>query len=85
MATEGDRVERQPGKHEPGAIATRPKHVCGHPNRHEFYCFRSYDAAVYERGLMARNPHYARLYISEVYLGALGWAWTVCWNCPRLD
>ena len=39
----------------------------------------------YERGLMARNPHYARLYVSEIYAGKLGgWAWAVCWTCPRL-
>jgi hypothetical protein len=36
--------------------------------------------------MMARNPHYARLFVSEVYAGSLGgWAWAVCWTCPRLD
>ncbi|MET0485257.1 MAG: hypothetical protein ABW216_06150 [Candidatus Rokuibacteriota bacterium] len=61
-----------------------PARVCTHPNRHEFYCFRSYDAAVYQRDEMANNPHFAPLYVSEVYKGKIGgWAWTVCWNCPR--
>jgi len=33
---------------------------------------------------MAGNPHYARLYVSEVHRGTLGgWAWTVCWQCGR--
>ena len=59
-----------------------PTHVCLHPNRHEFYNWRSYAAAVWERDAMARNPHYARLYVSEVHRGQLGgWAWTVCWQC----
>ena len=49
-----------------------------------FYCFRSYDAAIYQRDTMASNPHFAPLYVSEVYKGRTGgWAWTVCWNCPR--
>jgi hypothetical protein len=81
-----DSVEHQPGRQWPGAVGTRPKHVCAHPNRHEFYCWSSKDDAVYQRGLMARNPHYERLYISEVYAGSLGgWAWAVCWSCPRLE
>ena len=68
----------------PGGVATRPQRVCEHPNRHEFYCWRSAEAAQYERDLMAGNPHYTRLYVSEVYAGALGgWAWAVCWSCPR--
>jgi hypothetical protein len=70
----------------PGGVATRPRHLCEHPNRHEFYCWRGQDDAHYERDLMAGNPHYARLYVSEVYAGKLGgWAWAVCWTCPRLD
>jgi hypothetical protein len=78
-------VERQPERQWPGAVGTRPKHVCAHPNRHEFYCWSSQEDAVYQRGLMARNPHYERLYVSEVYAGSLGgWAWAVCWSCPRL-
>jgi len=79
-------VKRQSGRQWPGSVATRPKHVCNHPNRHEFYCWRSPDAAQYERDLMASNPHYARLYVSEVYAGTLGgWAWAVCWTCRRSD
>ena len=35
---------------------------------------------------MASNPHYARLYVSEVYAGTLGgWAWAVCWTCRRTE
>jgi hypothetical protein len=79
-------AEGQSGERWPGAVALRPRHVCDHVNRHEFYCFTTYDAALLERGMMARNPHYARLYVSEVYAGSLGgWAWAVCWTCPRLD
>ena len=79
-------VKRQSGRQWPGSVATRPKHVCNHPNRHEFYCWRSPDAAQYERDLMASNPHYARLYVSEVYAGTLGgWAWAVCWTCRRTE
>jgi hypothetical protein len=77
-------VEGPSERHWPGSVGTRPKHVCAHPNRHEFYCWTSQEDAVYQRGLMARNPHYARLYVSEVYAGELGgWAWAVCWTCPR--
>jgi hypothetical protein len=64
------------------ALAGRPAQNCSHANREEFYNWRSYRAAVHERDTMARNPHYARLYVSEVYRGVLGgWAWTVCWRC----
>jgi hypothetical protein len=39
---------------------------------------------VFQRDEMANNPHFAPLYVSEVYKGRIGgWAWTVCWNCPR--
>ena len=35
---------------------------------------------------MANNPHYARLFVSEVHRGQLGgWAWTVCWQCGRVN
>jgi hypothetical protein len=79
-------AQRQAGERWPGAVALQPRHVCDHPNRHEFYSFRTFDAAVQERDTMARNPHYARLFVSEVYAGSLGgWAWAVCWTCPRLD
>ena len=65
-------------------IPDRPAHVCAHPNRHEFYSWRSYEAAMVDRDAMANNPHYARLYVSEVHRGTLGgWAWTVCWQCGR--
>ncbi len=65
-------------------LPERPAHVCDHPNRHEFYNWRSYRAAVVERNAMAGNPHYARLFVSEVHRGKLGgWAWTVCWQCGR--
>ena len=67
-----------------GSVPQRPAHACAHPNRHEFYNWRSYSAAVAERDTMAGNPHYARLYVSEVHRGTLGgWAWTVCWQCGR--
>ena len=73
------------GRRAAGAIPDRPAHLCGHPNRHEFYNWRSYLAAVLERDTMAANPHYARLYVSEVHRGTLGgWAWTVCWQCGRV-
>ena len=64
-----------------------PTHACTHPNRHEFYNWRSLTAARVERDAMANNPHYARLYVSEIYRGTLGgWAWTVCWQCgPGAD
>lgn len=66
------------------ALPDRPAHACAHPNRHEFYNWRSYRAAVVDRDTMANNPHYARLYVSEVHRGLLGgWAWTVCWQCGR--
>lgn len=79
-------MQYRPGVHARDAVARRPRHLCDHPNRHEFYCWRSWEAAVAERDAMARNPHYARLHVSEVYRGSLGgWAWTVCWNCPRQD
>ena len=79
-------MERQPGRQVAGSRGhTAREHVCDHPNRHEFYCWSSREDAAYQRGLMARNPHYARLYVSEVYAGTLGgWAWAVCWTCPRL-
>ena len=78
-------MERGASMRWPGGVAKRPRHLCEHPNRHEFYCWRSQDDAHYERDLMAGNPHYARLYVSEVYAGKLGgWAWAVCWTCPRL-
>ncbi len=78
-------MERGASMRWPGGVSTRPRHLCEHPNRHEFYCWRSQDDARYERDLMARNPHYARLYVSEIYAGKLGgWAWAVCWTCPRL-
>jgi hypothetical protein len=77
-------MEGQPGRQWPGGLDTRPKHVCEHPNRHEFYCWTSQEDAIFQRAAMARNPHYARLFVSEVYAGTLGgWAWAVCWNCPR--
>jgi len=48
--------------------------------------WRSYAAARVERDTMASNPHYARLYVSEVHRGTLGgWAWTVCWQCARVS
>ncbi|HTO11324.1 MAG TPA: hypothetical protein VMQ51_07110 [Candidatus Binatia bacterium] len=65
-------------------LPDRPRYVCTHPNRHEFYNWRSYRAAVAERNAMANNPHYASLFVSEVHRGTLGgWAWTVCWQCGR--
>lgn len=74
-----------PSPREHAPVARGPARVCNHPNRHEFYCWRSREAAVAERDVMARNPHHARLYVSEVYRGSLGgWAWTVCWNCAPL-
>lgn len=77
-------VEHRPERTWPGNVGTQPRHVCAHPNRHEFYCWTSEADAVGQRDLMARNPHYARLYVSEVYAGTLGgWAWAVCWTCPR--
>ena len=66
------------------SVPERPAHVCEHPNRHEFYNWRSYRAACLDRDAMATNPHYARLFVSEVHRGKLGgWAWTVCWQCRR--
>ena len=77
-------MEGQRARQWPGGLDTRPKHVCDHSNRHEFYCWTSKDDAIYQRDAMARNPHYARLYVSEIYAGTLGgWAWAVCWSCPR--
>ena len=68
------------------ALPERPTRVCEHPNRHEFYNWRSYPAALADRDAMAKNPHYARLYVSEVHRGTLGgWAWTVCWQCVRVN
>jgi hypothetical protein len=76
-ASGGSRADRT-------ALPDRPSHVCAHPNRHEFYNWRSERAAVAARDAMANNPHYARLYVSEVHRGVLGgWAWTVCWQCRR--
>jgi hypothetical protein len=78
-------MEGQQDRPWPAGAETHPRHACGHPNRHEFYCWTSKDDAVQQRELMARNPHYARLYVSEVYAGSLGgWAWAVCWSCSPL-
>ena len=42
-------MERGASMRWPGGVSTRPRHLCEHPNRHEFYCWRSQDEARYER------------------------------------